>query len=285
MKITNHRFDDHWFGQSKDIGGNLDDLRFIVMHYTAGGSGAGTRDYMMKSPLEKGGNSGKEIFGSAHLLVDRDGTIWQLVPFNRRARHAGESQWKGLKSLNQYSVGIEIANYGWLDRQGDGTYKRPETPRFKAKDVTLGRMPNGTEEKGWENYTVEQLASVEAVTLALLDHYPTIHEIVGHQEIAPGRKFDPGPAFPLQRFKNLVVGRGGDGIDDGDGPSEEQYLTTASVNIRGGPGTEFAPLDVSPLKAGTKVAKSDEQGEWYFVSLAKPRTQKGWINRRYLKLI
>jgi N-acetylmuramoyl-L-alanine amidase len=282
MKITNHRFDDHWFAPSKDVSGALDDLRFIVMHYTAGGNGAGTRDYMLKSPQEKGGNSGTLVYGSAHLLVDRDGTIWQIVPFNRRAHHAGKSQWKGLNSLNQYSIGIEIANYGWLDRQGDGSYKRPETPRFKARDVTIGRMPGGTEEKGWENYTAAQLASVEAATLALLDHYPTIREIVGHQEIAPGRKFDPGPAFPLQRFKNLVTGRGDDGPD---APPPERFEVTASLNIRGGAGIEFTPLDISPLKRGTKVVKLDEQGDWYFVSLASKRAQKGWVNRRYLKLL
>ena len=285
MKITNHRFDHHWFAPSKDVGGTLDDLRFIVMHYTAGGEGTATRDYMLKSPQEKGGNTGKLVYASAHLLIDRDGAIWQIVPFDKKARHAGESQWKGLTSLNQYSIGIEIANYGWLDRQGDGSFKRPETSRFKAKDVTIGRMPGGTEEKGWENYTAEQLASVEAATLALLDHYPAIREIVGHQEIAPGRKFDPGPAFPLQRFKNLVLGRGDDALDGPDGPAPERFEATASLNIRGGPGIEFAPLEVSPLKIGTKVVKLDEQGDWYFVSLAKARAQKGWVNRRYLSLL
>jgi N-acetylmuramoyl-L-alanine amidase len=285
MKITNHRFDDHWFALSKDVGGNLDDLRFIVMHYTAGGDGKGTRDYMLKSPEEKGANAGKAVYGSAHLLIDRDGTIWQIVPFDKRARHAGESQWKGLTSLNQYAIGIEIANYGWLDLQGDGTYKRPETPRFKAKDVTIGTMPGGTEQKGWENYTAAQLASVEAVTLALLEHYPAIREIVGHQEIAPGRKFDPGPAFPLQRFKNLVFGRSEDAFDTADGPAPERFEVTSSLNIRGGPGVQFTPLEVSPLKIGTKVVKHDEQGEWYFVSLAKAATQKGWVNRRYLALL
>jgi N-acetylmuramoyl-L-alanine amidase len=91
MNITNHRFDDHWFGLSKDVGGTLSDLRFIVMHYTAGGDGVGTRDYFMKSPEEKGKN-GEPVYASAHLLVDRDGTTWQLVPFNKKARHAGRAR-------------------------------------------------------------------------------------------------------------------------------------------------------------------------------------------------
>jgi N-acetylmuramoyl-L-alanine amidase len=186
-------------------------------------------------------------------------------------------------SLNEYAIGIEIANYGWLNPQGDGTYKRPETPRFKAKDVTIGPMPNSTEVKGWENYTAEQLAGVEAATLALLAHYPTIREIVGHQEISPGRKFDPGPAFPLQRFKTLVDGRG----DQSPKDAAERYEVTSSLNIRGGAGIEFAQLDggVSPLKIGTKVVKLDEQGDWYFVALAKATATKGWVNRRYLRLL
>jgi N-acetylmuramoyl-L-alanine amidase len=285
VKIANHRFEDHWFAMSKDVGGPLDDLKFIVMHYTAGGDGKGTRDYMLESPAEKGRSTGKLVYGSAHVLVDRDGTFWQIVPFNRMARHAGKSEWKGLASLNQYALGIEIANHGWLDRQGDGTYKRADTPRFKAKDVTLGPMPAGTEEKGWENYTAEQLAAVEAVTLALLERYPTIHEIVGHQEIAPGRKFDPGPAFPLQRFKNLVFGRGDELLEGPDALPPERYEVTTTLNIRGGPGIEFAPLDVSPLKIGTKVDKLDADGNWVFVKLARKSSQKGWVHGRYLKLV
>jgi N-acetylmuramoyl-L-alanine amidase len=250
------------------------------MHYTAGGEGAATRDYMLQSPEVKG-TKAAPVYASAHLLVDRDGTIWQIVPFNKQARHAGKSHWQGLDSLNTYSIGIEIANYGWLNRQGDGTFKRPETPRFKAKDVTLGIVPGGTEEKGWENYTAEQLAAVESVTRALLDHYSSIVEIVGHQEIAPGRKFDPGPAFPLQRFKNLVTGRGDDELDR----PPHRYEVSTSLNIRGGPGTEFLPLEISPLKQGTKVVKREEQGDWFFVTLAAGKKESGWVNRRYLTML
>jgi N-acetylmuramoyl-L-alanine amidase len=282
MKITNHKFDDYWHALSKDVGGALTDLRFIVMHYTAGGDGKGTRDYFLKSPAEKGKNQGTLVYGSAHLLVDRDGVIWQLVPFNKVARHAGKSSWQGLDSLNQYAIGIEIANYGWLNRQADGTYMRlGETPRFKPEDVMVGPMPNTTEEKGWENYPAAQLAAVESVTLALLAHYTEIREIVGHQDISPGRKFDPGPAFPLQRFKNLVTGRGDDQVDR----PPERFEVSTSLNIRGGPGTEHGLLKISPLKKGTKVLKTDEQGDWYYVKLTTGTKQSGWVNRRYLTML
>lgn len=290
MRIANHRLVDHWFDQSKDVGGKLKSLRFIVMHYTAGGSGAGSRDYMMLSPKEKQARLGREklVYASAHLVVDRDGSIWQIVPFDRKARHAGVSNWKNLTSLNQYSVGIEIANYGWLNRQGDGSYKRPETPRFAAEDVMVGPMPNGTEIKGWENYPDAQLEAVERVTGALLDKYPSITEIVGHQEIAPGRKFDPGPAFPLQQFRNLVDSRGIGAVDtlpNAGEPAPEQYETMTRVNIRGGPGTEFEKLDESPLAVGTRVAKQDQDGVWCQVSLDASPGVQGWVHSRYLRLV
>jgi hypothetical protein len=64
MKINNNRLVDEWVGRSKYVGGNLEKLRFIVLHYTAGGSEVGSRDYMMKFPSEKGGG-GKNKFASA----------------------------------------------------------------------------------------------------------------------------------------------------------------------------------------------------------------------------
>lgn len=290
MHIENHRFRDHWFDLSGDVGGPLTQLRFIVMHYTAGGSGESSRDYMLKSPAEKqrirGG--GRKVYASAHIVVDRDGSIWQIVPFDLKARHAGKSSWRGLHSLNQYSIGIEIANYGWLDRQGDGTYRRSDTPVFQPGEVTVAPMPGGSEVKGWENYPLAQLEAVEKVTAALLAHYPSIMEIVGHQEISPGRKFDPGPAFPLQRFRNLVDDRGVGAVEgeaDAGQVPDEYYLATTRLNIRSGPGVVFEKLDISPLTAGTKLRKHDEERDWYFVSLTSDRSVKGWVHSRYARMV
>ena len=290
MHIKNHRLVDHWYEMSKDVGGEIADLRFIVMHYTAGGSGKASRDYMLKSPTEKQKlhDANEKVYASAHVIVDRDGTCWQIVPFNRMARHAGVSRWKGRTSLNRYSIGIEIANYGWLDEQGDGSYKRPDTPRFKAKDVTLGAMRNGTQLKGWESYAAPQLAAVERVARALLSAYPSIVEIVGHEEISPGRKFDPGPAFPLQRFKNLVDSRGAGAQPADSDPAErapETFEVTTSLNIRGGPGIVFDPLTISPLPIGTNVVKLDADGDWLFVALAADAATQGWVHGRYLRLL
>jgi len=290
MRIKNHKLVGYWYRMSRDVGTELDALRFIVMHYTAGGSGAASRDYMLKSPTQKQRilGSSRKVYASAHVVVDRDGSVWQIVPFDRKARHAGRSSWKGLESLNRYSVGIEIANYGWLDEQGDGSYKRSDTPRFDAKDVTVAPMPSGTRMMGWENYPKPQLDAAERVTRALLASYPSIGEVLGHEEIAPGRKFDPGPAFPLQCFCNLVDSRGIGALegetDEGERPPD-RYVPTTRLNIRGGPGIEYEKLDESPLKPGTVLEHLEDRGVWMKVRLEDADGVVGWAHRDYLRII
>jgi len=279
---------------SKDIGGALHAPRFIVMHYTAGGSGAGSRDYMVKSPTQKQKLTGAadRVYGSAHIVIDRDGSTWQIVPFDRKARHAGRSSWKGLESLNSFSIGIEIANYGWLDLQGDGSYKRSDTPRFAAEQVTIAPMPSGTRLMGWENYPTVQLEAVERVSRVLLTAYPSIGEILGHEEIARRRKFDPGPAFPMPRFRSLVDDRGIGALEDESDDRErsrDRYATTSRLNIRGGPGIDYEKLDESPLAVGTIVASlhsdGDNDSEWTKVRLGGADGIIGWVHGGYLRLV
>jgi AmpD protein len=104
---------------------------------------------------------------SAHALVRRDGEVVQYVPFQRRAWHAGVSSWQGRERCNDYSVGIEL----------EGTDARP--------------------------YESAQYAALARLLAALLEAYPTLSaaRLVGHSDVAPGRKTDPGIAFdwPLVR--------------------------------------------------------------------------------------
>lgn len=108
---------------------------------------------------------------SAHLLIDRHGQLTQFVPFNKRAWHAGESEFAGRIRCNDFSVGIEL----------EGADHIP--------------------------YTDSQYSALAAVTLLLLDYYPLItrDRIVGHSDIAPSRKTDPGAAFDWQRFRQMLV--------------------------------------------------------------------------------
>ncbi|MCB1684965.1 MAG: 1,6-anhydro-N-acetylmuramyl-L-alanine amidase AmpD [Pseudomonadales bacterium] len=106
-------------------------------------------------------NDLEDVRVSAHLLIDRRGRITQFVPFSERAWHAGESTWRGCRDCNSISIGIEL----------EGEDSRP--------------------------YTRRQYRCLVKVTRALLERYPGLSRdaIVGHLEIAPGRKTDPGPAF------------------------------------------------------------------------------------------
>ncbi|MFC4656082.1 MULTISPECIES: 1,6-anhydro-N-acetylmuramyl-L-alanine amidase AmpD [Rheinheimera] len=107
---------------------------------------------------------------SAHLVIFRDGSVHQYVPFNKRAWHAGQSEFQGHENCNDYSIGIEL----------EGTEQEP--------------------------YTEAQYQSLIQVTALLCRFYPAItaERIVGHQQIAPGRKTDPGPSFDWERYLHAV---------------------------------------------------------------------------------
>ena len=107
---------------------------------------------------------------SSHLLITRRGAVVQFVPFHRRAWHAGESVWCRRPACNDYAIGIEM---------------------------------EGTDDRA---YTDTQYGKLRRVLNALLERYPRLspEAVVGHFEIAPGRKTDPGPAFDWGR---LLTGR------------------------------------------------------------------------------
>ena len=109
---------------------------------------------------------------SAHLFLRRDGAVIQYVPLHRRAWHAGRSTWCGREECNDYSIGIEL----------EGTDHHP--------------------------YTDAQYLHLGPVCQALIAAYPglTPERIVGHSDIAPDRKTDPGPVFDWQRLWEMVRG-------------------------------------------------------------------------------
>ena len=107
---------------------------------------------------------------SAHCVVFRDGSVRQYVPFHLRAWHAGLSEFDGQQNCNDFSIGIEL----------EGTETVP--------------------------YTDAQYRSLELLTRQLMQDFPaiTLERIVGHQQIAPGRKTDPGPSFDWPRFQSAL---------------------------------------------------------------------------------
>ncbi|MGX9966051.1 N-acetylmuramoyl-L-alanine amidase [Roseomonas sp. F4] len=177
---------------SPHVGGAIVPL-FLVMHYTAG--------FLARDSVTAIANRGL----SAHFFVDRDGTIIQTVPCNRQASHAGDSAWGKYEGLNPRSIGIEIANLGWLDRKGaDGWTRAGLSRSLPDNQVVVAAHKHGGPVRAWEAYPEAQLRAVEDLTRAILAAYPAIKEVVGHDDISPGRKLDPGPAFPMARFRAFL---------------------------------------------------------------------------------
>jgi len=107
---------------------------------------------------------------SSHLFIKRDGSITQFVPFNLKAWHAGVSDYKGRDNCNDFSIGIEMEG---------------------ADDI---------------EYTEDQYKSLSKATNLLMNSYPLIKidRIVGHSEISPSRKTDPGPSFSWSKYKSYL---------------------------------------------------------------------------------
>lgn len=187
------------------------DPRFVVMHYTAG-RGFEQSVRWLCNPKAK---------ASAHVVVGRGGEAAQLVPFDRRAWHAGKSSWdlpnasplRGelertyrsegpttLYAMNRWSIGIELDNAGVLHETARG-YCTWWGAEIDVRDVVLA---NG---RAWHRYTDVQIQIAYEVCEALIDAYPQIEDVIGHEDIAPGRKLDPGPAFPMQTFRSWLFGR------------------------------------------------------------------------------
>lgn len=270
FEVKRHRLDGVTQDDSPHLGGKLAP-RFIVMHYTAGGSALSS----VRAIRERG--------LSAHLFLDRDGGVIQTVPFNTAAFHAGPSTWRGFDGLNQHAIGIEIANFGFLDRQTSDGWTRSGLGRvFPPHQVVVARHKGGGALMGWEAYTDAQLTALDRIVAALMKAYPDIQEVVGHDDISPGRKVDPGPAFPMARFQGLSGAAGSGRLTDNDLGLFE-VVVRDSLNLRGGPGTGFAVLRA--LAAGTRLRVLRESGDWRQVDLQSDGTPDGFVHGDFLRRI
>jgi N-acetylmuramoyl-L-alanine amidase len=165
----------------------------VILHYTASGDSEGAITHLCDPATEV----------SAHLVVSRSGEVTQLVPFNVIAWHAGESIWKERKSLNQYSIGIEIENAGYLEKKTDW-YESWFGGRYSESEVYVVDEEKDESKKYWHRYTAIQIQVVTGLCSLLRDTYQ-IKEILGHSDVSPGRKVDPGPAFPIQSLVQSVL--------------------------------------------------------------------------------
>jgi N-acetylmuramoyl-L-alanine amidase len=260
MKITNHRLEGVPFKSSPNVSGPLVDPSMIVDHFTGGASAESSAAWLCD----------RRAAASAHVVVDRDGSIIQLVPFNVRAWHAGVSTWRGRANCNTYSIGIEIANYGLLTKRMDGTF-------VSASGATIapGMVVERKNKRGihgfWEVYPPAQLAALDDLHRALIEAYPSIREAVGHEDIAPGRKIDPGPAFPLERYDNLVHGRG-------DVEPRKAKVLATSLNVR--KAAQPASTILTSVLKGVEVTVLYDGPGWDQIETGAGVV--GWVSDQYL---
>ena len=176
---------DHWLrGAVRRPSPNVDDredpgdISLVVVHGISlppGQFGTGLAEALLANALDVDEHPAlKDLAGvrvSSHLLISRRGRICQFAPFDRRAWHAGVSSHAGRQSCNAFSIGIEL----------------------EGADLTP--------------YTDSQYARLADVLTALFRRYPLLSpsRVVGHAEIAPGRKTDPGPAFDWPRLMRMLA--------------------------------------------------------------------------------
>lgn len=168
--------------------------QYIIVHYTDSTSASSTIDWFQDPAAQV----------SAHLLIGYDGTITQFVPFNIIAWHAGDSTWDGLVSMNRYSIGIELVNGGRLAKQGDNWVCAATGQIIPAEQVLIAQHKNESFRSAWQTYPDIQINTAVEVGKTLAGHY-RIKDVMGHDDVAPGRKSDPGPAFPMDDFRASVL--------------------------------------------------------------------------------
>lgn len=167
--------------------------RFLVHHFTSGGFG-GAVEWLC--------NPGAKA--SAHLVVAENGDVVQLVPFDRAAWHAGKSAWADVTgSVNPVSIGIEIANLGDL-AGSPGAWRTEGGARVPDDRVIVARHKAGGAARPWHTYPPAQIAAVIGISRALHAAY-RFEALLGHEDVAPGRKVDPGPAYPMDMVRAAVM--------------------------------------------------------------------------------
>ncbi len=122
---------------------------------------------------------------SAHYAIEEDGRVWRLVPEEARAWHAGVSFWRGERDVNGLSIGIELVNPG--------------------------------HEFGYRPFPEPQMTALEGLTRAILARHPIpARNVLGHSDVAPARKLDPGELFDWQRLARAGIGLWPDDLPQAD---------------------------------------------------------------------
>jgi len=237
----------------------------IVIHYTAGRSAESSANYLARN----------DVGASAHIVIGREGDIYQLVPFDTIAWHAGKSAYGGRTMLNQYAIGIELDNAGVLTKIGS-EYQAWFGAKYQSDDVMYATHRNETSPRYWHTYTEKQIDTCNEVCRLLIEKF-SVKTIVGHEEIAPGRKQDPGPAFPLDQLREHLLLK--NETDEPNLMDARGEVTANLLNIRAGAGISFEKI-AKPLVAGTKVTVLEEREGWFRVQTVV----EGWVSKSHVTI-
>jgi N-acetylmuramoyl-L-alanine amidase len=265
LSIRNHRLvgDNVSFRQTPNIGA-AQQPRYLVLHYTAGRS--------LESSVESLCTKKPQGNASAHIVLGRDGRIVQLAAFNVVTWHAGISQWNGLNGLNAHAIGIEMDNAGLLHREGD-RFVAWFGKAYPSDEVRLAEHKHGGGVQPWHTFTEAQIERALELSELLVSHYG-LDDVLGHEDIARGRKVDPGPAFPLESVRSRAMGRGAEELP--------RYIVNAtSLNIRSGPGADFAKV-ASALKRGDELLLLEPLDRWSRVAVVGPTDLEGWVSNDFI---
>ena len=160
---------------------------------------------------------------SAHYCIDEDGTVYRLVPEERRAWHAGVSFWAGARDINARSIGIELVNPGH----------------------TCGYQP----------FPDAQMQALEELARGILARHPIpAHRVLGHSDVAPARKIDPGELFDWRRLARASIGLWPESLSLPPGPADSSPAIADLQSKLGRFGYEVAATGV--LDQGTQQALS-----------------------------
>lgn len=217
------------FSPTPNQGGRLDPT-IVVLHDTAGRLTKGSAVAWLCDPKAK---------ASAHVVIERDGSVVQLVAFDRVAWHAGQSSWRGRSGCNAFAVGIEIVNPGKLTGTPNGAtawFGESFGPKFGIARARTPAHGDGC----WMPYTEDQLRTVEQLIGALAREYPIL-DVVAHHDISPGRKVDTTPLMDWPRMRAV--------LDSDAVEQREEISRTGTVPVgsaKPGPVSTQAPPPATP---------------------------------------
>ena len=169
-------------------------IDMLVLHYT----GMESAEAALQRPCDPAAPGNDKV--SAHYLIDEDGSVISMVEENNRAWHAGVAFWRGETNINGRSIGIELVNPG--------------------------------DEFGYGEFPDAQMAALQSLAGEILCRHPIeARNVVGHSDVAPGRKTDPGERFGWRRLAAAGIGLWPDGGEDSNPETTTKMLATFGYDV------------------------------------------------------